>query len=193
MSETVLAWNFELSWLVLVQRTLLTERLLLARPTRKTGFAEIVSFCHAMPHDHAGDHASQTGFKMVSRHRWLVTCQQPRSQALPSPERKTLLGSGHVAPRFWVVTNKINVADVLKIDSCSYLALCRVEKIMFSSKQTHKFDYFICYHLKSGWHVTRPNQGLSLGRGKSLGTSLTCQQFSTVTPNAQMQIKMKPV
>ena len=43
---------------------------------------------------------------------------QPRSQALPSPERKTLVGSGHVTARFWVVTNKINVADVLKIDSC---------------------------------------------------------------------------
>ena len=42
---------------------------------------------------------------------------------------------------------------------------------MFSSKQTHKFDYFICYHLESGWHVTS-NQGLSLGRGKSLGTRL---------------------
>ena len=43
---------------------------------------------------------------------------------------------------------------------------------MFSSKQTRMFDYFICYHLESGWHVTRPNQGLSLGRGKSLGTRL---------------------
>ena len=43
---------------------------------------------------------------------------------------------------------------------------------MFLSKQPHKFDYFICYHLDSGWHVTRPNQGLSLGRGKSLGTRL---------------------
>ena len=47
---------------------------------------------------------------------------QPRSQAFPSPERKTLVWSGHVAPRFWVVTNKINVADVPKIDLCSYLA-----------------------------------------------------------------------
>ena len=28
---------------------------------------------------------------------------QPRSQAFSSPERKT----GHVPPRFWVVTNKI--------------------------------------------------------------------------------------
>ena len=40
-------------------------------------------------------------------------------------KKKTFPGSslsGHVAPRFWVVTNKINVADVLKIDSCSYLA-----------------------------------------------------------------------
>ena len=36
---------------------------------------------------------------------------------------------------------------------------------MFSSKQTHVFSYFICYHLESGWHVTRPKQGLSLGRG----------------------------
>ena len=43
---------------------------------------------------------------------------------------------------------------------------------MFSSKQTNKFDYFICYHLESGWHVTIPNQVLSLGRGKSLGTRL---------------------
>ena len=29
---------------------------------------------------------------------------------------------------------------------------------MFSSKQTHKFNYFICYHLESGWHVTRPSR-----------------------------------
>ena len=44
---------------------------------------------------------------------------------------------------------------------------------MLSSKQTHEFDNFICYNLESGWHVTRPNQGHSLGRGKSLGTRLT--------------------
>ena len=31
---------------------------------------------------------------------------------------------------------------------------------MFPSKQKHKFDYFICYHLESGWHVTRPNRSL---------------------------------
>ena len=68
---------------------------------------------------------------------------QPHSQAIPSPERKTLVGSGHVAPRVWVVTNKIIGADVPKIDSCFYLAWCREEKIMFSSKQTHKFDYYI--------------------------------------------------
>ena len=43
---------------------------------------------------------------------------------------------------------------------------------MFSLKQTHKLDYYICYHLESGCHVTRPNQGLSLGREKSLGTRL---------------------
>ena len=34
---------------------------------------------------------------------------------------------------------------------------------MLSSKQTHRFDNFICYHLESGWHVTRTNHGLSLG------------------------------
>ena len=34
---------------------------------------------------------------------------------------------------------------------------------MFSSKQTHMFNYFICYHLESGWHVTRPNQVFLLG------------------------------
>ena len=40
----------------------------------------------------------------------------------PLPRERPMVGSGHVAPRFWVVTNKINVADVLKIDSCSLLA-----------------------------------------------------------------------
>ena len=49
---------------------------------------------------------------------------------------------------------------------------------MFSSKQMHNFDYFICYHLESGWQVTRPNQGLSLGRGKSLGTRLPFYIYS---------------
>ena len=49
---------------------------------------------------------------------------------------------------------------------------------MFLSKQTHMFDYFICYHLESGWHVTRPNKGLSLGRGKSLGTRLCDKSLS---------------
>ena len=44
--------------------------------------------------------------------------------------------------------------------------------MMYSSKQTHMFNYFTCYHLEIGWHVTRPNQDLSLGRGKSLGKSL---------------------
>ena len=55
-----------------------------------------------------------------------------------------------------MLTNKINVEDVLKIDSCSYLAWCREENIMFSSKRTHMFDYFICYHLESGWHGPDP-------------------------------------
>ena len=34
------------------------------------------------------------------------------------------------------------------------------------------FDCFICYHQESGWHMTRPNQGLSLERGERLGTRL---------------------
>ena len=72
-----------------------------------------------------------------------------------------------------MLANKINVEDVLKIDSCSYLALCSEENTLFSSKQTHMFHYFICYNLESGWHVTRPSQGLSLGRGKSLGMKLS--------------------
>ena len=83
-----------------------------------------------------------------------------------------MAGSGHVAARFWVLTNKINVEDVLKVDSCSYLAWCRGENIMFLSKQTHMFDYFIFYHPESWCHLTRPNQSLSRGRGKSLGTRL---------------------
>ena len=32
---------------------------------------------------------------------------------------KTPVGSGHVAPTFWVLTDKINVEDLLNIDSCS--------------------------------------------------------------------------
>ena len=31
----------------------------------------------------------------------------------------------------------------------------------------HKLNYFICYHLEFGWHVSRPNQVLSLGRGRA--------------------------
>ena len=30
----------------------------------------------------------------------------------------------------------------------------------------YMFDYFTCYHLESGWHVTRPKQSLSLRRGR---------------------------
>ena len=60
----------------------------------------------------------------LSSHSIRVICLQPHSLALPSPERKTLVGSGHVVPRFWVLANKTNMAGVLKIDSCSYLALC---------------------------------------------------------------------
>ena len=49
------------------------------------------------------------------------TLRQPHSQTLSSPERKTLVGSGHVAPKFLVVTNKINLCvcaiDLMKIKS----------------------------------------------------------------------------
>ena len=49
------------------------------------------------------------------------TLRQPHSQTLSSPERKTLVGSGHVAPIFLVVTNKINLCvcaiDLMKIKS----------------------------------------------------------------------------
>ena len=51
-----------------------------------------------------------------------ISTDQPHSQALSFPKRKILVGSGHMAPTFWVLANKINVEDVLKIDSCSYLA-----------------------------------------------------------------------
>ena len=34
---------------------------------------------------------------------------QPRTQALFSLSRKTLVGSGHVATTFWVITNNIKV------------------------------------------------------------------------------------
>ena len=75
-----------------------------------------------------------------------------------------------------MLANKINVEDALKFDSCSYLAYSVERKMLFLSKQTHVLDYFICYHLESGWHMTRPNQGLSLGKGKSLGMRLHMSQ-----------------
>ena len=44
------------------------------------------------------------------KHTYLyMDTHQPGSQALSSPESKTLVGSGHAALIFWVVTNKINV------------------------------------------------------------------------------------
>ena len=43
---------------------------------------------------------------------------------------------------------------------------------MFSSKQTHMFNYFICYHLESGCHVTRPNQGFFSRERKEPGTEV---------------------
>ena len=52
-----------------------------------------------------------------SKERKLNFNYHQRSQALPSPERKTLVGSDHVAPAFLVLKTKVNVGDVLKIDS----------------------------------------------------------------------------
>ena len=48
------------------------------------------------------------------------------------------------------------MADVLKIDSCSYLA--KRGKDYVSVKTKAQIHYFICYNLEFGWHVTRPNQ-----------------------------------
>ena len=43
---------------------------------------------------------------------------------------------------------------------------------MFLSKQAHMFDYFICYHLESGWHVTRPQPGSFSRERKELGNEV---------------------
>ena len=65
-----------------------------------------------------------------------------------------------------MLTNSVNVGNVLQIDSCSYLAKCNEEILCFRQNKCTCSIIFICYHPESGWHVTRPNQGLSLGRGE---------------------------
>ena len=82
---------------------------------------------------------------------------------------KTRVGSGHVPPRFWVLTNKINVEDLLKILSLVFVWYSEERKIFYfhQNKLTCKY---ICYHPESGCHVNRPNQGISLRRETSLRT-----------------------
>ena len=81
--------------------------------------------------------------------------------------------TGHMVPTFWELTNEINMEDVLKINFCSYLAKCREENILISSKQRRMhINLFCLFPCESGCHVTRSNQGLSLGIGKGLGTRL---------------------
>ena len=52
-------------------------------------------------HVHPGHHATEPDI--------FLNTKQPLSQTLSPPERKTLVASGHVVPRFWHETNQINV------------------------------------------------------------------------------------
>ena len=47
---------------------------------------------------------------------------QPRSQVLSPTRRETLVGSGHVSPRIWEITNKRFGGGADKCEIC----LCRV-------------------------------------------------------------------
>ena len=47
---------------------------------------------------------------------------QPRSQVLSPPRRETLVGSGHVSPRIWEITNKRLAGGADKCEICLYKA-----------------------------------------------------------------------
>ena len=47
---------------------------------------------------------------------------QPRSQVLSPTRRETLVGSGHVSPRIWEVTNKRLGGGGDKCEICHYKA-----------------------------------------------------------------------
>ena len=47
---------------------------------------------------------------------------QPRSQVLSPTRRETLVGSGHVSPRIWEITNKRLGGGADKCEICLYKA-----------------------------------------------------------------------
>ena len=47
---------------------------------------------------------------------------QPRSQVLSPTRRETLVGSGHVSPRIWEITNKRLGGGADKCEICLYIA-----------------------------------------------------------------------
>ena len=48
--------------------------------------------------------------------------EQPRSQVLSPTRRETLVGSGHVSPRIWEITNKRLGGGADKCEICLYKA-----------------------------------------------------------------------
>ena len=50
------------------------------------------------------------------------TDAQPRSQVLSPTRRETLVGSGHVSPRIWEITNKLLGGGADKCEICLYEA-----------------------------------------------------------------------
>ena len=65
-------------------------------------------------------------FKILLNHRGQpLGCQgdfQPRSQVLSPTRRETLVGSGHVSPRIWEITNKQLGGGADKCEICLYKA-----------------------------------------------------------------------
>ena len=55
------------------------------------------------------------------------------SRLFPFPRERPWLGMVTWHPHSECPANKTDVEDVLKIDSCSYFALCSEENVMFSS------------------------------------------------------------
>ena len=47
---------------------------------------------------------------------------QPRSQVLSPTRRETLVGSGHVSPRIWEITNELLGGGADKCEVCLYKA-----------------------------------------------------------------------
>ena len=71
---------------------------------------------------------SQEDWKQTKSRIWLAKIDldrgldQPRSQVISPSRRETLVGSGHVSPRIWEITNKRLGGGADKCEICLYKA-----------------------------------------------------------------------